>query len=296
MVRKLLGIIRAPFLLLAPASLAPVLALAWLAPGPWDETAVILVLVAGLCAHIAVNALNEYDDFLSGLDFHTTKTPFSGGSGTLVADNDFAPVALYVGVIALLVVLSIGGYFLLTSGHQLAAPGLLGVAIILAYTKWINRLPMLCLLAPGLGFGLLMVNLAGLVLTGQLSAEVFWLSLPVTFLVSNLLLVNQFPDVEADAGAGRRHLPVVLGVPAATRVAMLLLVLAYLAIVAGWWLTQLPVGTLLGLLSLPLAVRVAIGLERWRGDLTTLMPAMAFNVAVTLGTPLLMAGGMLLLH
>ncbi len=38
------------------------------------------------------------------------------------------------------------------------------------------------------------------------------------FLVSNLLLLNQFPDLEADRSAGRRHLPIVLGRPSSSQV------------------------------------------------------------------------------
>ena len=38
------------------------------------------------------------------------------------------------------------------------------------------------------------------------------------FLVSALLLLNQFPDVEADREAGRRHLPIVWGRPRAAHV------------------------------------------------------------------------------
>jgi len=37
--------------------------------------------MATLSAHIAVNTLNEYMDFKSGLDYETLKTPFAGGSG-----------------------------------------------------------------------------------------------------------------------------------------------------------------------------------------------------------------------
>ncbi len=43
-----------------------------------------LVLLGALAAHGAVNALNEYADYRSGLDLRTARTPFSGGSGTLV--------------------------------------------------------------------------------------------------------------------------------------------------------------------------------------------------------------------
>jgi 1,4-dihydroxy-2-naphthoate octaprenyltransferase len=37
--------------------------------------------------HVAVNALNEASDYKTGIDFNTERTPFSGGSGTLPAEQ-----------------------------------------------------------------------------------------------------------------------------------------------------------------------------------------------------------------
>lgn len=48
----------------------------------------VLVLMGAISAHISVNMLNEYYDFISGLDLKTEKTAFSGGSGAL-PDNSF---------------------------------------------------------------------------------------------------------------------------------------------------------------------------------------------------------------
>ena len=55
-----------------------------------------LCLIGALIAHIAVNTLNEYQDFQSGLDFKTDKTPFSGGSGGLVDNPAAAPLVLKI--------------------------------------------------------------------------------------------------------------------------------------------------------------------------------------------------------
>lgn len=298
MVASILGIIRAPFLLLVPASLAPAFALAWKNSGSIDVPLGILVFIAALASHVAVNALNEYEDFRSGLDFFTQRTAFSGGSGTLVADNRLVPLALYIALIALLTTFSIGAYFLLRLGGQigsaLIAPGLLGLAIIVVYTRWLNRFPLLCLFAPGIGFGLLMVNLSVLVLTGAVGLESLWLSLPVTLLVSNLLLVNQFPDIEADHRVGRRHLAIAWGVRAAAIAAIALMAASYVVILAGCLFGLLPAPTLLALLTLPLALFVAKKVLAFEiGHTDKLVPGMAANVALTLLTPLLLALGLM---
>ncbi|MGD9660764.1 MAG: prenyltransferase [Porticoccaceae bacterium] len=299
MVVKILGIIRAPFLLLVPAILAPVFALAWKNNGGIDISLAALVFIAALASHIAVNAFNEYEDFRSGLDFFTQRTAFSGGSGTLVADNRLAPLALYIALIALLTTFSIGAYFLLRLGGQigsaLVVPGLLGLAMIVAYTRWLNRFPLLCLFAPGIGFGLLMVNLGVLVLTGAIGLDSLWLSLPITLLVSNLLLVNQFPDIEADRRVGRRHLAIAWGIRAAAIASIVLMAASYLSIAIGVLFGLLPTLTLLALLTMPLALFVAKKVLAFEvGYTEKLVPGMAANVALTLLTPLLLAVGLVI--
>ena len=294
MVKKLLGIMRGPFLLLVPVCLAPAYACAYVEAGSLDLTLAILIFVAGLTAHIAANALNEYEDFSSGLDFSTERTPFSGGSGTLVADSNFAPMALYTGLAGLLVTFTIGGYFLWQLGSTLVVPGLLGLAIIVAYTRWINRFPLLCLFAPGVGFGLLMVNLSTLVLTGSVTYMSFWVSLPVTFLVSNLLLLNQFPDVDADRRVGRNHIAIAWGLPWAARVYTALVLSTYVAITLACIIGALPVQALLALVTLPAALWVASKALRFESkNIKALLPAMGVNVVLTLLTPLLLAGSIL---
>jgi len=294
MLKKLLGVIRAPFLLLVPASLAPAFAIAWRHTGTLDTTAAILVIVAGLAAHIAVNALNEYEDFRSGLDFTTTRTPFSGGSGTLVAHASFAPIALSIAVLALLITFAIGVYFVRQLGSAVVIPGLIGVALIVAYTRWINRFPLLCLFAPGIGFGFLMVNLAVLGLTGRTYPSSLWVSLPITLLVSNLLLVNQLPDIDADRQAGRRHIAIAWGTAWASRSAALLLLGTYFAILMGWLVGALPALCLLGLCTVPLAAFVVARVGMFDPDSpTALIPAQGMNVVLTLTTPLLLTAGLI---
>ena len=292
--RRWLGVIRAPFLILVPACLAPAFASVWSRTGELPPVPALLVLVAGVSAHIAVNALNEDADYRSGLDANTVKTPFSGGSGTLVADPGFAPWARRTGVAALAVTALIGLYFCTVIGPALAVPGLVGLALIGLYSDSVNRLPLLCLLAPGLGFGLLMVNLASWVLAGYLPALSVWLSLPTALVVSNLLLVNQLPDLEPDRAAGRRHIAIVWGPATAVKISTGLLAATYSTAVAGWLLGPLPVATLLCLLTLPLAAFVIRRLASWNGDAAALVPAMAANVAITLAVPVLLAVGALL--
>ena len=293
--RKFMGVVRAPFLLLVPACLAPAYAVVYAAQGAVAPVPAMLVFIAALAAHMGVNALNEFEDFRSGLDFTTRKTPFSGGSGTLVAEPGFAPAALFTGWFCVLLTLSIGVYFYLRVGAGIIMPGLLGLLFVVTYTRWINKFPLLCLATPGIGFGLLFVNLTVVALTGHPSTAGFVVSLPVALLVSNLLLVNQLPDIEADCSAGRNHIAIAYGSEWAKRCSAILIALAYLSILAGWLAGVLPSTAMLAWLTLPIAVSVVRDLFRNRGlDAGALVPAMGRNVLVTLLTPLLLAAGIIL--
>jgi 1,4-dihydroxy-2-naphthoate polyprenyltransferase len=292
--KLLLGPMRAPFLILPPACVLLGAGVAVWSHGPINPWHLILVLVGSVAAHISVNALNEYLDFRSGLDFRTMKTPFSGGSGTLPARPEMARAALVTGLAGLTVTGLIGLYFLTVWGWALLPLGLLGLLVIVVYTNWITRQWLLCLVAPGLGFGVLMVMGTAFALTGVYSWTAFVASLVPFFLVSNLLLLNQFPDAEADKTVGRRHLPIVFGRRVSAIVYDLFLLATYLSIVVGVLLGLLPPLALLGLLPLPLAVVAARGAVRYADDMPHLAPYLGYNVLLNIITPVLVGIGLLI--
>ncbi len=293
-VQTFFGPMRLPFVVLTPACAVLGITAAHWHSGNLNLLYILLALLGALAAHISVNALNEYFDFKSGLDFVTHKTPFSGGSGVLPANPGKARVALGIGLVAMGIVVLVGIFFLQARGVALLPLGLLGLLVVATYTVWLTRSPWLCLVAPGLGFGSFMVMGTFFVLAGNYSWTAFFASLPPFFLVNNLLLLNQFPDVEADRSVGRRHLPIVSGRRRAARVYSGFLLAAYLSLAAGVVLGYLPVLTLLGLLTLPLAAKAALNALQNADDLQKLMPALGLNVLITILTPLLVATGFLL--
>jgi 1,4-dihydroxy-2-naphthoate octaprenyltransferase len=292
--KYLLGPIRAPFLVITPACVFLGYGSAVWVAGRVSWLHFLLALVGGIAAHISVNALNEYHDYKSGLDMRTRRTPFSGGSGTLPSHPEMAPGALMTGVIALLLTAAIGLYFVSIWGIALLPLGLLGLLLIVVYTRWVTQHPLVCLIAPGLGFGTLMVMGTSFVLTGKYTWTAFFASLVPFFLVSNLLLLNQFPDVEADESVGRRHLPIVIGRKRSVLVYGLFILLAYISIVLGVLLKAMPVGSLLGLGTLVISIPAAVGAYRHAEDIPQLIPSMGRNVLTNILTPVLVAVGFLL--
>jgi 1,4-dihydroxy-2-naphthoate octaprenyltransferase len=131
-------------------------------------------------------------------------------------------------------------------------------------------------------------------LTGSYSWSAFIASLVPFFLVSDLLFLNQFPDVEADRSIGRKHYPITLGRHRASYIYTAFLVLAYFSIGFGVILSLLPWPALLGLLTIPFAIRAARTAIAHSDDIPRLIPAMGVNVLVNILTPVLMAIGLLL--
>ncbi len=286
--KELAGIIRLPFLLLAPVCVFLAAGLAFSMTGEIDWGMLSLILFAAISAHIGVNALNEYQDFHSGLDLHTERTPFSGGSGTLPENPHLAPLALKISVVAIALTVLSGLVLIYLQGSELLLPGLTGLVLILLYTKVINRYPILCLLSPGLGFGILMVGGSYFALTGSYNKEVFLVSLIPFFLVNNLLLLNQFPDVTADREAGRRHILTQHGFKSGSLVYLLFLLMAALALMASVYLGILPLYSLSGLLLIAIGIPVYRAANKTDANVTPLIPYMGANVGMVLLIPVLL--------
>jgi 1,4-dihydroxy-2-naphthoate polyprenyltransferase len=285
----LLRTIRPSFLVLTPVCVFLGASTALASMHVLNITALLVLMLGALAAHISVNTLNEYYDFKSGLDLNTHKTPFNGGSGALPEHPEMALAVLGLGLAALVLMVTIGVYFIYESGIGILLIGLMGLALIVTYTQWINRLPVMCLIAPGLGFGLFMVVGSHIALAGESSLLAFAVALVPFFLVNNLLLLNQFPDIEADKAAGRHHYPIAYGLEKSTRVYIGFAIAAYLLIVIYVATGLLPLLSLIALIPLPLSVFTAYGVKKFGGYISEHPPFMAANVAATILTPLLLS-------
>lgn len=290
--KLLLGPMRLPFVILAPACALVGLGTAYQAAGHINWFHFILALIGAVAAHVSVNAFNEYFDFKTGLDAKTQKTPFSGGSGTLQAHPELARQTLTVSWITFGITAFVGAYFTYVWGWKALPLWTVGLLLLYGYTAWVVYNPILCLIAPGLGFGPLMVLSTHFALTGTYSLQAFIASLVPFFLVSDLLLLNQFPDVEADHAVGRRHFPITIGRRASGYLYVAFLIAGYIVIAIGVLSGLLPRFSLLGLLTLFLAVQVMRGVLTNSENVPALIPFMGQNVLINLLTPVLMAAGL----
>ena len=282
---------RPNFLILAPLCAGLGLAVAWQQNHPPALLDTLLVFIGAVLAHAAVNLLNEYEDFVSGLDKITQRTPFSGGSGALPEIPSAARRVLLAGLGTLALVIAIGVYFLWQRGLPMFVLGAAGVVLVLTYTRWITRSPLLCLLAPGIGFGPVMVLGSLIALGAQLDATALVCATVALLLTSELLLINQIPDAEADRQIGRRHLVITLGPRVASRIVAALLLASYGSIGIAASAGLLPALSLLALLPLPVAAWISWRLPQALERPEALNPVLGANVAVLLTTlALLMVG------
>lgn len=252
-------------------------------------------LLAGfgiLMGHISVDTLNEYFDFKSGIDLNTEKTPFSGGSGALPQGLLTAKQALWLGLGSFIIIIPVGVYFVLTTGWALLPMLLVAAICILIYSPIILKMPW-PEWAPGLGIGAIPILGMYFVQTGQFSTQVIIASVPSFILVHNLLLLNEFPDVKADAAAGRKTTPITWGVVNAARFYSVMTALVYIWIAGAVLAGQMPVFTLLGLLTLPMGIKAIRGSLK-TDDKSAFIPAMAANVQIVLITQLLLGIGYIL--
>jgi len=284
--------IRGPFLALSLV-LAPIgTAIAW-HDGSFHLGYFLLAWMGAILAHVGVNVFNEYFDYKSGLDFETQKTPFSGGSGMLTAGLIEPRRAYLLGAVCLLIDAVIGVYFVIVQGWGLIPVILLGGLFTYFYTPYISHWRV-GEVAAGLGLGSLVVLGAYFVQTGQYTWEVIVASLAPGFLTANLLLLNEFPDMEADTKVGRRNLVMALGKSRSAWLYTILLACTYLSIVLGVVFRLMPWPALIVLLTVPLAMKAIQGALQHYDDVPKLVPALGANVMTILATDALLAVGYVL--
>ncbi len=279
---------RIPFLVLTPVCIFLGASIAIANQSSIDTRMLALVFTGALLAHISVNMLNEYQDFKSGLDLQTTKTPFSGGSGALPENPGMANTVLLASILTLLACAGIGIYLYMLYGPGILPIGIAGLALVVSYTRWVNRHPVLCLLAPGAGFGLLMVAGTQFVLEGHYTATAFLAGGVPFFLVNNVLLLNQYPDMAADASAGRRTLPIVYGTHKSNRVYLAFVIASIMLITTGVTFNIFPALALAALAPSPLALYALNGARKFNETIGDHPRYLAANVAASVLTPLLL--------
>jgi 1,4-dihydroxy-2-naphthoate octaprenyltransferase len=295
---KFIRALRAPFFtaVIIPALLGA--AISW-REGRLHLGYLLLTVIGIVSVNAGMNTANDYYDHVFGDDEANKElTPFSGGSRVIQEGVYSARQMLGFSTVFYLLSIAIGLYLVWARGWGLLWIGLLGLAL-----AFFSSAPPLKLnyrghglgeLATGIGCGVLIVLGAYYVQAQQLSLEAFWASLPVTFLVTAILYINEFPDYAADKSVGKNTLVVVLGKKRAVWGYVALMFATYLSILLGVALGLLPWVTLLAIITLPLALRAIAGARRFYDDTPKLIPSNALTIQVHLLTGLLLCAAYVL--
>jgi 1,4-dihydroxy-2-naphthoate octaprenyltransferase len=285
------GVARGPFLLLPVTLVASgAAAAAWDGAFSWSRT--LLALVGLLALHAAVNIFNEVSDMRTGIDLNTRRTPFSGGSGTLPSGALSLRAAFVFGVLCAAAGLAIGLWFLREVGTVILPIVVVGGFLVVGYTNFLARIG-LGEIAAGLGLGALPILGTALVQDGRLGAAAMAIATPAFFMTFNLLLLNEFPDEEADRKGGRRNLVLIFGRTGAARIYAVAGLLTPVSIVAAVVSSALPWTALAAALPSLLLVKPL----SWAfGDPSAPvpLPALGANVGWNLATNSVLAAGIAL--
>jgi 1,4-dihydroxy-2-naphthoate octaprenyltransferase len=298
--RNWIAQVRAPFLILAVFLVVIGLAFSIKYPHNIDYSFSwlhsFMLIIGVVLSHISVNLFNEYSDFQTRIDFNTNRTPFSGGSGMITSGKTRPESVKTVGIVTLLISGAIGVYFAILSHWMVLVFAAIGAFSVLFYTNFLAK-RVLGELFAGLALGtfvvlgtyVAMTASPGMSLRGLFPAEVIWISIPPGILTSLLLLINQFPDVEADKEGGRNHMVIRFGRKGASYIyaagilaTFTIIVLMPLIGVSSYWI-------FLALLPMPLGIKASVTAIKHGDDLGKLVPALGSNVITVLATDLLLA-------
>ncbi len=252
----------------------------------------ILAIVGVTLAQNAVNVLNDYHDFKTGVDARTMKTPFSGGSRFLVSGLIKPRSAFLFGMTSLLLAIPIGVFFIILRGATLLVIAIVAGISILFYTTTFARVYLGEFLA-GLNLGPLVIYGAYYVQAAGLSIGILAAGIAPGIMIAMVLYLNEIPDIEADAGAGRRNLPILLGRKRAAGIYAVVESFAVIWILIATLTGITPVPTLLALGCLPFALKAIRVTLKCYDDVHKLIPALGANIATAYVTIALLTVGYL---
>jgi 1,4-dihydroxy-2-naphthoate octaprenyltransferase len=248
----------------------------------------LLTILGVLCIHAATNMSNDYIDFKTGVDNQPPEiiSPFTAGSRVLPEKLVTAEAHRRVWVALYAVGAAVGAYLAYT------VPGgwvilLLGASMGLL--SFFYTYPPLKLQYHGLGEALVGVIFGPVLAFGAFyvqAARFDWqpliVSVPFGLFVAAFLLVNEMPEWQTDPKGGKVTVPARVGLKASMRIYAVLMVSGYVWLVGAVAMRLLPLPALLGLLSLPLAVRAISILRRHYAEFPKHLPANAATLLCVL--------------
>lgn len=275
-----------------PAAVSPVMvgtAMA-VADGKFEFMPAFAALLGALLLQIGVNLANDYFDFKKGIDTSERLGPVRVTQSGLIPPGRVRLAMIIIFGSAL----AVGLYLTAVAGWPVLAVGMACILASLAYSG--GPFP---LASHGLGdlfvfifFGLVAVCGTYYVQALEVTAMVVWLSVPVGFLITAIIVVNNLRDIPTDRKSGKNTLAVILG-ESGTKLEYLLLVIgAYIMPAAFFFSGGFSVWVLLPLISIPMSIPNIIAVHKDKGPSLNLV--LAKTAALSLVFSLLLAAGLVI--
>jgi len=223
-----------------------------------------IALVCSILIQIGTNFVNDLYDYLSGADTETRKGPTRALASGLISVNEMKMAIVFVFTITFV----LGLYLVYISTWITLLIGLLSIFAGIAYTA--GPYP---LAYNGLGdvFVFLFFGVVGTVGTYyvqvvDISPLVFWASIPVGALITNILVVNNYRDIDEDREVGKNTLAVKMGRKFTRYQYLLFMVLSYLILFVVYFTFNQSLFVFLPLLTLPIALRLIVMIFSYKGE------------------------------
>ncbi len=213
------------------ASILPVVlatALAIAVEGTFSFGLFFSILATSILLQCAVNTLNDYSDFIAGVD--TAENCDDPTDASLVY-HDFEPVlAFAIGVAFIGAALLCGLYAIIVAGPLLILFGFIGAVVIFCYSygAWPISYTPSGEFFSGFVMGGIITFATYYALTGHLSWQAALYSVPLIITIGLIMLTNNSCDIEKDSAADRHTLPGRIGRERAKRLHVILFAIAAL--------------------------------------------------------------------
>ncbi len=249
-----------------PAAIVPVIVGSSLA---YSEAKFILLnsLIALFCSlliQIGTNFVNDLYDFLKGSDKKDRKGPQRVLANGLISVNEMKIGSIFTFLLAIVA----GLYLVYVGGIIILIIGVVSIIVGIAYTA--GPFP---LAYNGLGdlfvfifFGIVATAGTYYVNTFEFSLLSFLVSIPVGALITNILLVNNYRDINEDKAANKKTTAVIFGKAFTRRLYIFLTVLSYIIPVTFFMYFDYSYLIFLPFLSIPLAAYLIIMLYTLNGE------------------------------
>ena len=223
----------------------------------------IVALICSLLIQIGTNFHNDLYDFLKGADNEKRKGPQRVLASGLISVNEMKIGTLFIFSIAFV----LGLYLVYTAGITILIIGIVSILAALAYTS--GPYP---LAYNGLGdiFVFMFFGIVGTMGTFYIQVKeftvlAFLISIPVGALVTNILVVNNFRDIEEDKAAGKRTLAVKLGKTFTRYQYIMLLTVSFLIPAVLFLFYNFDLWIFLPYVTIPIAFRLIKMLSTFEG-------------------------------